>query len=380
MYNVAGYGEMIADRVRMDAYARALRAAVKPETVVLDLGAGTGIFTLLACRFGARRVYAIDPDDALQVAREAAAANGYADRVEFVQASSTEIALPESMDVIVSDLRGILPLFDHHLKSIADARRRFLKPGGWLIPQRDTLWVAAVEAPELYASVVAGCSENGFGFDMAGARKIATQIPRKAQLEERHVLLEPQTWLTLDYATREEGEASAELTWTAARAGTAHGLALWFETELAEGIGFSTGPVAPKTIYGQMFYPWAEPVGLIPGDFVAVGLRAKPVGEDYVWRWDTCVRTPAGLRKAEFQQSTFFGAPLTPERLRKRASNYVPSLALEGEIEQFILARIDGASSLETIARQAAERFPQRFARWEDALERVGDLSHRFSR
>jgi protein arginine N-methyltransferase 1 len=378
MYNVANYGEMIADRVRMDAYARALRAAVTPKSVVLDLGAGTGIFTLLACRFGARRVYAIEPDDALQVARETVARNGYADRVEFVQAPSAEVTLPESVDVIVSDLRGLLPLFNHHLKSIADARRRFLKPGGWLIPQRDTLWAAAVEAPELYASVVAGCSEDGF--DMAAARKIATQILRKAQLEERHVLLEPQPWLILDYAIQEEGEVSAQVTWTAARAGTAHGLALWFETVLAEGIGFSTGPAAPKTIYRQMFYPWAEPVGLAAGDVVAVALRANPVGEDYVWRWDACVRTPAGLCKAEFQQSTFFGAPLTAEGLRKRASTYVPSLDLEGEIERFILVRMDGASSLELIARQASECFPQRFARWEDALLRVSDLSQRYSR
>ena len=378
MYNVADYGAMIADRVRMDAYSQALRAAITPESVVLDLGAGTGIFTLLACRFGARRVYAIDPDSALQVAREAAAANGCADRVEFVQASSTEVTLPENVDVIVSDLRGLLPLFNHHLKSIADARRRFLKSGGWLIPQRDTLWAAAVEAPELYASVVAGCSENGF--DMAAARKFATQILRKAQLEERHVLLEAQPWLILDYAIQEEGEASGQVTWTAARAGTAHGLALWFETVLAEGIGFSTGPAAPKTIYRQVFYPWPEPVVLAAGDVVAVALSANPVGEDYIWRWDTCVRTPAGLRKAEFQQSTFFGAPLTPERLQKRASDYVPSLGLEGDIERFILARMDGASSLELIARQAAERFPQRFARWEDALVRVSDLSERYSR
>ena len=72
MYSIADYGAMIADEVRMGAFVRALRQAVKPGAVVIDIGTGTGIFALLACRFGARRVYAIEPSDAIQVAREIA--------------------------------------------------------------------------------------------------------------------------------------------------------------------------------------------------------------------------------------------------------------------------------------------------------------------
>ena len=60
MYSIADYGAMIADDVRMGAFVRALRQAIKPGAVVIDIGTGTGIFALLACRFGARRVYAIE--------------------------------------------------------------------------------------------------------------------------------------------------------------------------------------------------------------------------------------------------------------------------------------------------------------------------------
>ena len=94
MYSVADYGIMIADRVRMEAYMQALRSAVRPGGVVVDIGTGTGIFALLACRFGARRVYAIEPNDAIQVAREIARANGYAERIEFLQMLSTRAVLP----------------------------------------------------------------------------------------------------------------------------------------------------------------------------------------------------------------------------------------------------------------------------------------------
>ena len=56
MYDLIGYGRMIADSVRTEAYARALRYAVKPDSVVLDIGTGTVVFALLAGRFGAGHV------------------------------------------------------------------------------------------------------------------------------------------------------------------------------------------------------------------------------------------------------------------------------------------------------------------------------------
>ena len=67
MYSIENYGEMIADHIRIDAYVRALKAAIKPGSVVLDIGTGTGIFALLACRLGARRVFAIEPGAVIRV-------------------------------------------------------------------------------------------------------------------------------------------------------------------------------------------------------------------------------------------------------------------------------------------------------------------------
>lgn len=42
MYDLFEYGCMVGDRVRMAAYAQALRQAIKPGAVVLDLRARTG--------------------------------------------------------------------------------------------------------------------------------------------------------------------------------------------------------------------------------------------------------------------------------------------------------------------------------------------------
>src|SRR5688572_3245541 len=161
MYSVHSYGRMLADSVRMGAYSAALKRAVRPGSVVLDLGCGPGVFALLACKLGARRVYAVEPDNVIQLAREAAFANGVADRIEFFQDLSTEITLPEPADVIISDLRGVLPWYQQHIPSIVDARTRFLAQGGILIPARDTLWAAIVEAPERYQEIVSPWQSNG---------------------------------------------------------------------------------------------------------------------------------------------------------------------------------------------------------------------------
>src|SRR5262249_12191195 len=172
MYTISMYGFMIADNARMDAYAEALRRAVKPDSVVIDIGSGTGVFALLACRLGARKVYAIEPADAIQVAREIAAANGYAGRVEFIQKLSTEVTLPEQADVIISDLRGLLPFLGNHISSVADARARWLKPGGTLISRRDDIHVAIVEAEETYDEYLGHWEK--YDFDMSAARRIVT--------------------------------------------------------------------------------------------------------------------------------------------------------------------------------------------------------------
>ena len=85
MYTISQYGNMFINKARMNAFAAALRQVVTAKTVVLDIGAGTGIFALLACQYGARRVYAIEPDDAINLAREVAAANGFSDRLTCIQ-------------------------------------------------------------------------------------------------------------------------------------------------------------------------------------------------------------------------------------------------------------------------------------------------------
>ena len=372
---------MIKDSGRMDAYSKALQQRVKSNSVVLEIGTGTGIFALLACQFGARQVYALEPSNAIQVAKEIAVANGYADRIKFIQALSTEVTLPERADVIISDIRGILPLFQHHIPAIADARKRFLAPGGVLIPQSDTLWATVVEAPELYRDYASPWDDNPYGFKMQAAQRLITNTWRKGKVTPEQFLVKPQCWATLEYTTLENPNISAELTWTVERAGTAHGLSLWFDATLAEGISFSNAPGKPELIYGQAFFPWSAPVSLAPGDTVSVTLHADLVGENYIWRWHSQVLNqgnPAQI-KANFQQSIFFGSPLSPAQLRKQADSYTPTLNLAGKVARLILELMSEGKPLGDIAQVLTIQFPDRFPNRQQALSKVGEMSQIYS-
>ena len=151
MYDLAGHGAMISDPVRVRAYERALRQTVKPCMVVLELGTGAGIMAILACQLGAKRVYTVEPTAIIQLAREIAAANKCADRIEFIEDFSGRVKTPIQADLIVSDLRGMLPLLQDHIPTIVDARRRFLAPGGILVGRKDRLWAAIANASGQYA-------------------------------------------------------------------------------------------------------------------------------------------------------------------------------------------------------------------------------------
>lgn len=381
MYDLIAYGNMIADRVRTEAYARALRDAIQPDSVVLDIGTGTGLFALLACRFGARHVFAIEPSDAIALARDIARANGFGERITFIQDLSERVSLPEPVDVVVSDIRGVLPLCQRSVLSILDARRRLLAPGGALIPGRDRLMVALVDAPELYEKHSGAWQAPLHGLDMTAALRFVRNTWRTGKTTPEQLLVAPKCWAELDYRTLEDPDAKGSVAWSAQRAGTAYGLGVWFESELAAGVEISNAPDHPELVYGSAFFPLTEPVAIAEGDRIDVSLRADLVGEDYNWSWHTRIRTADPPEtKADFKQSSFYSAPMPYARLQKRAASHRPTLTEDGEIALLILRLMSEQHTLEHIARQLCARFPARFPDWLTALGLVGTFSVDYSR
>jgi protein arginine N-methyltransferase 1 len=380
MYLLDEFGDMTADSLRFAAYADAIQRAVRPGDVVVDLGCGPGIFALLACRAGAKRVYAIDTGEVIHFARQLAAANGFTDRIEFLHGDSRQIQLAERANVIISDVRGALPLFGDALLSIEDARERFLIEGGLQIPRCDAIYAAILEAPDYYKRLVSPWIDVGRGLELTAALPMVLNSVHKVRSQSAQLMTDPQCWCELDYTAHLNPRAGAKLRFRATRGGTAHGITVWFEAQLFEDAGFSTAPGSMGTVYGQGFLPWLEPVALETGQEIEVDLHADPVSGDYVWRWDTKIAGHNAQPERIFRQSTFLGAQFTSEALRKHATDFVPVLSESGEAERWLLEAMNGSTPLQEIAQAAVERFPKVFRQRDDAFTRVSALAEKFSR
>ena len=127
---IAVHRTMICDRVRTEAFRRAIDSMVRPGDIVLDVGAGSGILSMFAARAGAARVYAVERTTVAVLAQELAAANGVAEIVQVIHGDVMDVELPERVDLIVSEWLGGFGIDEGMLVPVIAARDRWLKPGG----------------------------------------------------------------------------------------------------------------------------------------------------------------------------------------------------------------------------------------------------------
>jgi protein arginine N-methyltransferase 1 len=375
IYSVEMFGRMFADRVRHDAYDRAIRQSVREGDVVLDIGTGIGVYAMLAAKLGARRVYAVEVNPYVRLGRELADANGWSDRVEFIQALSTEIDLPEPANVIISDLRGVLPYYGQHLASIRDAKSRHLAPGGILMPSRDRIFAAIASNPRGVRHYRDIWLDNPFGLDLSRVAREDANTMRKDRLKPEDLITDPIEVAQIDYGSSltETGFGYTGSA-TTVREGTAHGLSVWFEASVLEGITYNTGPFAPETIYGMAFFPFSEAVELKAGTEVSFGLSARSGGEDYIWSWQASASDHHGSSWT-IDQCSLRSAPLDIERIKRRKASYRPRKSPAMDMDLLVLRLLADGHTLGEVATSLMAAHPDMVGDMPSALTHVADLA-----
>jgi SAM-dependent methyltransferase len=264
---------LLGDRIRNQAFAAAIAAAVqRGRTRVADLGTGTGFLAILCARAGAADVWACDLDaGVIKLARQVARANG-APRIRFAHGHSTRLAPPKPVDLVVAEVLGHFAGEEHMVESLVDARR-WLAPGGRMIP---------AQVDQLLCPVIGAATQDGIdvfaghqGVDLSEVRRVAlsngyvrTLAPGDLLDGGRAAQRVDRMRFPGDEASRRRGSA----TWTLP-AGPVHGLCLWWEAELWEGISLSTSPLAPPTHWEQIYLPLQAPVIAKAGDRLVCELR-----------------------------------------------------------------------------------------------------------
>ena len=141
---------MFFDKLRNSYYSAAIESSVENDTAVLELGAGLGLHGFMSARKSARKVYLVEPESIIDVTRELVSANKLSEQVECIRGRIEEVKLPEKVDLIISVFTGNFLLSEDLLPSLFYARDKYLIPGGKLIPDRASMEVVPVSAPEYY--------------------------------------------------------------------------------------------------------------------------------------------------------------------------------------------------------------------------------------
>lgn len=262
---------MLFDDERVGRYSDAINRSVRRGDVVVDIGTGTGLLAFLCLRAGAQRVHAIERSPALKWAKLLADQHGFSGQIVFHKGDSRRLELPERVDLVVSELIGHIAFEEGMVESLFDARDRFLRPGGSIIPQRVILKVALVSEQNVYAECV-DCWQPRHGIDYSPLRYEAVKACYLTTLRDHDLLSESIPFFSVDFCGSARPELRATHVLTACRSGILNGIGLWFDASLAQGVALSSAPWT-RTHWQQCFMPIADPIEVAADERITVELE-----------------------------------------------------------------------------------------------------------
>lgn len=276
---------MLADTPRDQAFDRAIRRAVTPDTMVLDIGTGSGLLSMMAARAGARRVVACERHPAIAAtAREIVAVNSFADRIEVFAKHSSELDRDRDLgggaDLIIAEVFGRDLLYEDALRTLSDAVTRLARPGVRLIPQLGVVRVAlahhANHRPDPHIAS---------GFDV-GKFAMHYSTSEGVPIGSKHLTLcsDPADLLSFDLrpgASAPPPRGSGDLTCTR----QANGFVQWIRLELDDEESYENAPApgASSSWYAG-FHPFPDEGTAAPGERVRVHGSHD---QDYLRCWST---------------------------------------------------------------------------------------------
>jgi len=287
---------MLNDTRRNDAFEEAIIAAVATAGTtarVLDIGAGSGLLSMMAARAGAQSVTACEMVPIIaETARAIIADNGYRDAITVYTAASTELTvgahLDERADILVSEILSSDLLTERVIDTFEDAHARLIKPNAIIIPRAAAAIGCLVESQVLadYAFV-----DKVSGFDVSRFGALAAQkLPIHGTMTDWKRLSHDVELLRIDL-TRTAHPADLKTVGIAVlQDGTATGIVQWMHIDLADGVTFDNHPDG-YTDGGwlQILHTFPQPIPVRAGDVLNIA-----IGHDRV----TLILRPLGITVA----------------------------------------------------------------------------------
>lgn len=277
--------ELLEDKYRLNAYKSAIKKIVRKGDIVVDIGTGTGILTFMAVEAGAKRVYAMEKSNIIKLAEKIARRNQISSHITFIKGDSRRIMTPKiKADVLISEVLGHYALDENILPIVIDARKRFLKQGGQIIPNRIRLYICPIEYKEFHHGR-SFWKKKIFGFDYAPAlefelNNIFAEVPNNIRY-----LASPQMLHCINLLNVTTEEFKSDVQFRILKRGFFHGFVGWFELLLAPGIELVTGPGLKKTHWERVFFPVSKPCKVEPSNKITFNFSFETIKDKILVNW-----------------------------------------------------------------------------------------------
>lgn len=341
----------ISDAVRTEHFRRAIAQAIRPGDVVVDVGCGFAVLGLMCLEAGAAQVWGIDRTDAIEIARETARRAGFGDRYHCIREHSFRAEVPEPADVIICDHVGYFGFDYGVIETMGDARRRFLKPGGKVIPGRITLQLAGISSAECRGKAEAWTAAE-IPAPFHWLREYGINSKHPYTFPESAVLTDQRNLGVIDLAAENPEHMLYKVELTASRDGTLDGLGGWFDCELVPGVRMTNSPLAVDRIArDQAFLPFDTPIAVKAGDSIHATVNIRHDSGMIAWTARNA-RTDERRRQSTWRSQILSEADLAPPQ------DGALRLSRTGEARRIVIGYIDGKRTAREIEELVLRNHP----------------------
>lgn len=290
---------MLLDKTRCDAYRQAILQTVKPGDVVVDLGAGTGLLSFFAMQAGARHVYAIEMSAIADVTAQLIDANGFRGQITLIRKNSKKVRLPERCDVLVTETLSAF-CFDaeNAIEFVADARERFLKPAGRIIPMSADTFLLPFSSNAFGAGAFAANEEGEpnpyYGLDYQPFVKRLLNKYRLVPASDMPFvsLSNPSLCYQINFSEVTRNPGKTFVPFRISNPGRLDGFLGWFEAHLCDGVTLTNSPFLPLTTWWQLYLPPAQQLRLHEGQTLLLCLDPNIVADEARWSYAVQIASP----------------------------------------------------------------------------------------
>jgi type II protein arginine methyltransferase len=238
--------EMLNDERRNAAFEKVLKSAITADTVVFDIGSGTGLLAMMAARAGAKETITCEMVAPLaELTRDTVERNGLTDRIVTLDKKSTSVVIGNQMtcraNLLVTETVDCGLLGEGIVRSIAHARANLLTEDARIVPCAATVYAMVVESPRLRNL---NSARTAAGFDVSLINRYATAqyFPVRLAAFDYAPLSDPFEVFHFDFANGTIVPDRKTITVRAKRDGVGHCIIFWFNMQLDEETSISTEP------------------------------------------------------------------------------------------------------------------------------------------